>query len=322
MALSVVYAGSSDFAVPTFEALLSSGHRLAAVLTQPDRPAGRRRRLTPTAVALAAREAGVELLAAQTLTDAAVIARLKALAPDVIVVVDYGLMIPPAVLGLPRLGCVNGHASLLPRWRGAAPIERAILAGDAQTGITVMQMDEGLDTGPVLMSRALAIGPNETAGELRARLSGLCARLLPEALAGLEAGRLQAVEQPAAGACYAPKIDPAEARLDWSDAAAKLARSVHAFNPRPGAWTDYRGARLKVLAAVPAPPEAGGPAPAEGEPGRVVAAERDGIDVVTGEGRLRLLSVQLPGKRPVSAAEFLNGHEILGHRLGAADDGP
>ena len=322
MALSVVFAGSSDFAVPTLEALLSSGHRLAAVLTQPDRPAGRRRRLTPTAVAVTAREAGVELLAPTTLRDAAVIARLAALTPDVIVVVDYGLMIPPAVLALPRLGCVNGHASLLPRWRGAAPIERAILAGDAQTGITVMQMDAGLDTGPVLMSEALAIGPNETAGELRARLSSLCARLLPEALAGLEAGRLQAAEQPAAGACYAPKIDPAEARLDWSDSAAKLARSVHAFNPRPGAWTDYRGTRLKVLAAVPALPEEGGPAPAGGEPGRVVAADRAGIDVVTGEGRLRLLSVQLPGKRPVSAAEFLNGHDILGHRLGAADDGP
>jgi methionyl-tRNA formyltransferase len=322
MALSVVYAGSSDFAVPTLEALLSSGHRVAAVLTQPDRPAGRRRRLTPTPVALAAREAGVEVLAPSTLKDPAVIARLAALEPDVIVVVDYGLMIPPAVLALPRLGCVNGHASLLPRWRGAAPIERAILAGDTRTGITVMQMDEGLDTGPVLTGRALAIGPTEAAGELRIRLAALCAELLPEALAGLAAGRLEPVEQPAAGACYAPKIDPAEARLDWSEPAPQLARSVRAFNPRPGAWTDYRDARLKVLAAVPAPPEAGGPAPPGGEPGRVVAAARDGIDVMTGEGCLRLLTLQLPGKRPVTAADFLNGHDVLGYRLGAADAGP
>lgn len=317
MALDLIFAGSSAFAVPALRALVAAGHDLRAVLTQPDRPAGRRRRLTPTPVREAAEEAGLPVLTPRTLKDAGVVGRLQALAPDALVVVDYGLMIPPPVLALPRLGCINGHASLLPRWRGAAPIERAILAGDTETGITVMQLDEGLDTGPTLLSRSLPIGPSETAGELRERLASLCAELLPEALAGLEAGSLRAVPQPAAGACYAPKLDPAEARLDWAAPAVAVARQVRAFNPRPGAWTDYRGLRLKVLAAAPLVG-----AERDDEPGLVVAAAPAGIDVVTGDGRLRLLTLQLPGKRPVSAAAFLNGHDILGERLGVSDGRP
>ncbi len=319
MTLTVVFAGSSDFAVPTLAALVAAGHELRAVLTQPDRPAGRRRRLLPTPVREAAERARLPVLTPATLKDPALLERLGATAPDVMVVVDYGLIIPPSVLALPRLGCINGHASLLPRWRGAAPIERAVLAGDRRTGITVMQMDEGLDTGPVLQSRALTIDPAETAGELRTRLAALCAEMLVETLAGLETGALTPVPQPAAGACYAPKIDPAEARLDWREDADALARRVRAFHPRPGAWTEYRGARLKVLGAVPL--EAAD-ATAAGEPGLVVAAGREGVDVIAGEGRLRLTAVQLPGKRPMSAADFANGHAVLGERLGTPATAP
>ena len=321
MALSVLFAGSSEFAVPTLRALLDAGHELRAVLTQPDRPAGRRRRLTPTPVRAAAESAGLTVMTPPSLRAEAALEALRPLAPAVMVVVDYGLMIPPSVLALPELGCVNGHASLLPRWRGAAPIERAILAGDAETGITVMQMDEGLDTGPMLLTRRVAIGPRETAGALRTRLAELCAEALVEALAGLEAGTLEATPQPAAGACYAAKIDPAEAAIDWGRPAEHIARQVRAFNPRPGAWTVYRGVRLKVLAAAALPGQVpGDEAPAE--PGRVVAAGRPGIDVAAGAGGLRLVTVQLPGKRPVSTAEFLNGHEILGDLLGQADAAP
>ena len=315
MSLKVVFAGSSEFAVVSLEALRRSGVVLAAVLTQPDRPAGRKRRLTPTPVKAAATAAGLTVHTPASLKDEAAVAALRELAPDVMVVVDYGLLIPPDVLAIPRLGCVNGHASLLPRWRGAAPIERAILAGDPVTGITVMQMDAGLDTGPMLLTRELAIGAEETAGELRARLAALCAEALTDALAALEANGLTPVTQPVEGACYAPKLQSAEARLDWQSPAPELARRVHAFNPRPGAWTEYRDQRMKILAARPIEHLASDPAAAL-DAGLVVGADRAGIDVATGAGCLRLLTLQLPGKKPVSAADFLNGHDILGDRLG------
>jgi methionyl-tRNA formyltransferase len=321
MPLSVVFAGSSEFAVVSLEALQRAGVALAAVLTQPDRPAGRKRRLTPTPVKAAATAAGLTVLTPASLKDEAAVAALRELAPDVMVVVDYGLLIPPAVLAIPRLGCVNGHASLLPRWRGAAPIERAILAGDPVTGITVMQMDAGLDTGPMLLTRELAIGAEETAGELRARLATLCAEALTDALESLAANGLIPVPQPADGACYAPKLQSAEARLDWRSPAPELARRVHAFNPRPGAWTEYRGQRMKILAARPVD-QPSAESTAAPDAGLVVGADRSGIDVGTGAGCLRLLTVQLPGKRPTSAADFLNGHDILGDRLGQPAESP
>jgi methionyl-tRNA formyltransferase len=231
--LDLVFAGSSDFAVPSLQRLAADGHRLRAVLTQPDRPAGRKRRLTPTPVRVAAESLDIPVWTPVTLTDQAVQEALKNLSPDALVVVDYGLLLPEAVLRIPRLGCINGHASLLPRWRGAAPIEHAILAGDERTGITVMAMERGLDTGPVFATRVVALRGDETAGALRERLAEDCAQVLSESLPGIASGRLVAEPQPRDGAVYAAKLTTADGRLDWNESAAGLARRVRAFNPRP-----------------------------------------------------------------------------------------
>ena len=312
--LGLVFAGSSEFAVPTLAELARAGHRVLSVLTQPDRPAGRKRRLTPTPVKVHALEQGLAVMEPVTLRSEAAVESLRAIAPDLMVVVDYGLIIPPDVLAIPRLGCINGHASILPRWRGAAPIERAILAGDRHTGVSVMQMDEGLDTGDVLLVRRTAIGDSESAGELRERLAVLCAEALIEAVQGLAEGGITATPQDSAGACYAAKLTAEEAMLDWTRPAIELARRVHAYNPRPGAHTIYRGRRLKVLdaLAVEDSPDA--------VPGEAFRAGREGIDVATGKGALRLLTVQLPGGKPLSATQFLNGHGILGDILGSGSE--
>jgi methionyl-tRNA formyltransferase len=312
--LDLAFAGSSEFAVPTLAALVLAGHRVTAVLTQPDRPAGRKRRLTPTPVKTHAFELGLTVMEPTTLRSDSAVESLREIAPDLMVVVDYGLIIPPDVLAIPRLGCINGHASLLPRWRGAAPIERAILAGDRNTGVSVMRMDEGLDTGDVLLIRRTQIGDGESAGELRERLAALCAEALTEAVQRLAEGGIAATPQDSAGVCYAAKLTVEEAALDWTRPAIELARRVHAYNPRPGAHTIYRGQRLKVLDAVAVE---GSP---EASPGEAFRAGRDGIDVAAGEGALRLLSVQLPGGRPLSAPQFLNGHGILGEILGSGSE--
>lgn len=246
----------------------------------------------------------------ESLRDPALIEDLAGLEPAVMVVVDYGLLIPSSLLGLPRFGCINGHASLLPRWRGAAPIERAVLAGDPLTGITVMQMDKGLDTGDILLVHETPIDPAESAGELKTRLSAVCASALVEALEKLAAGELRSTPQPEAGACYAEKLSAADARLDWHRSAAELSRVVRAFTPRPGAWTVFRGQRLKILRAIPLDQ------PAAGSPGLVSAGSREGLDIVTGSGVLRVTRLQLPGGRPMDAAAFLNGHQAVGERLG------
>jgi methionyl-tRNA formyltransferase len=239
--MDVIFAGSSEFAVPSLASIRSTGHRVRAVLTQPDRPAGRKRRLTPTPIKKYASETGLDVLEPVSLRSAGMAERLAALQPEIMIVVDYGLMIPPGVLAIPPRGCINGHASLLPRWRGAAPIERAVLAGDEETGITVMQMDEGLDTGDILLVRRIAIDSTETAGDLRARLAQVCAEALSCALNGLADGLLRPVKQDESRACYAPKLSTKEAELGWDSPAQDLGRRVRAFNPRPGAYTIYRG---------------------------------------------------------------------------------
>jgi methionyl-tRNA formyltransferase len=281
---------------------MAAGHRVSAVYTQPDRPAGRGRKLAASAVKQAALEAGIEVRQPPTLRTSEAAAELAALAPDLLVVVAYGLILPPAILAVPRLGALNVHGSLLPRWRGAAPIERALLAGDAETGVCIMQMDAGLDTGPVFVARREPIHPDDTAGSLRERLAALGAQALCEVIAGLERGTAVAIPQPAEGACYAAKIDKREAQLDWTQPAEVLERAVRAFNPAPLAWTLWRGQRLRVGGARVLH--------GKGAPGQVLAAGAPGIEVACGAGSLLLTALQPEGGRMLSAREFLAGRRI------------
>ncbi len=309
--LAVVFAGTPDFALPSLEAIASSRHRIAAVLTRPDRPSGRGRRRTATPVKERALELGLPVCQPATLKDAEAVHQIAAFTPDVMVVVAYGLLLPPAVLALPRFGCLNVHASLLPRWRGAAPVARAILAGDAKTGVCIMRMDAGLDTGPVLSSRELAIGARETAGELELRLAEEGGAAIVAALDALAAGRAGFSPQDPALATWAAKLTKTEARLDWREDAAALERRVRALNPRPVAETTLDGAQLRVFqaAVVHAAP---GPVP-----GTVLSAGASGIVAMTGRDALALLTVQLPGRRAVSAAELANARSLAGKVLGS-----
>jgi methionyl-tRNA formyltransferase len=305
----LVFAGSSDFAVPTLEALAGGTEALVGVLTQPERPAGRRRRLTPTPVGQRAAELGLPVLTPPTLRTPEAEAALAALRPDALVVVDYGLLLPQRILDLPPAGCINGHASLLPRWRGAAPIQHAIRAGDRVTGVSIMLMDKGLDTGPVYKIQELEIGELETAGELRERLARLCAELLAATLPDILGGRLAARPQDGAAATYAPKIVPEDAELAWDHPAQDLVRQILAFAPRPGAWTVWQGQRLKLHRARAISER-------EGPPGRVWRAGPAGVDIAAGAGSVRALELQAPGGRVLSAREFLNGRALLGEQLG------
>lgn len=306
--LRIVFAGTPAFAVPTLEALLATEHTVCAVYTQPDRPAGRGLQLRISPVK--ARAEGLPIRQPRSLRDATVQQELAALQADLLVVVAYGLLLPAAVLDLPRLGCVNVHASLLPRWRGAAPIQRALLAGDRESGVSIMQMEEGLDTGPVWGQATCPITPTMTAGELHDQLAELGAKTLLQLLPKLATGRLNATPQDSAHATYAPKLEKAEARLDWSAPASKLERQVLAFNPWPIAWTQLGQQNLRIWRAQ-ALPDAAANAPS----GTVLWENREGIGVATGAGVLSLLEIQLPGKRPVAVADFLNSHSLLGHRL-------
>ena len=310
--MKIIFAGTPDFALPVLQVLLESSHQLAAVYTQPDRPAGRGRHPRASPVKQLAVNHDIPVFQPGTLRAATVKAELAAMHPDLIIVVAYGLILPPAVLAMPRLGCVNVHASLLPRWRGAAPIQRAILAGDTETGVTLMQMEAGLDSGPVLASRACAIGATDTGGQLHDRLARLGARLLEDSLRALEQGSLPAQVQDEAQVTYAAKLDKREALIDWSRPATELGRQVRAFNPWPVAETRYAGKQLRVW-------EAGvvASAAADQVPGCVVQAGKQGIDVVCGSGVLRLQTLQLPGARPVSAADFINAHPLAGTRFDA-----
>ncbi|RLK47155.1 methionyl-tRNA formyltransferase [Alkalispirillum mobile] len=310
----LVFAGTPDFAVPSLQALLDAGHRPLAVYTQPDRRAGRGRKPRPSPVKALALAHDLPVHQPQSLRDPAAQAELAALQPDLMVVIAYGLILPEAALQIPRLGCVNLHASLLPRWRGAAPVQRAILAGDTETGVCLMQMEAGLDTGPVLARARCPIGPRETGGGLHDRLAALSGAVLRDQLDDLLAGRLRAEPQPEAGVCYAEKLRKDEAWLDWSRSAAELDRQVRAFNPWPVAQTGWQGQVLRIWEAEP---ESEPGAPAGAEPGQVLAAADDGIRVATGEGQLRLLRLQAAGGRPLGVREFLNGRAVqAGDRLG------
>jgi methionyl-tRNA formyltransferase len=301
MTLRLVFMGTPDFAVPSLEALVDAGHEVICVYSQPPRPAGRGHKERPSPVQAAAKRHAIPVRTPASLKAPEAQADFTALQADAAVVAAYGLILPKPILEAPRRGCLNIHASLLPRWRGAAPIQRAILAGDRQSGVTIMRMDEGLDTGPMLLRHAVEIG-HMTAGELHDELADLGAALIVEALKRLEAGTLEATPQPPKrGVTYAHKIGRAEARLDWTRPAADLARLIRAFTPFPGAWFEHAGERVRVLEAE----AAGGRSTAK--PGMVI----DGaLTIRCGKGFLKLRTVQRAGKGAMDAAAFLRGYPI------------
>ncbi len=303
--MRIVFAGTPDFAVPCLQAA-ARHNEVVAVYTQPDRPAGRGRGLTASPVKQAALERGLPVYQPLSLRDPAAQAELAALQPDLLVVVAYGLILPQAVLDIPTHGCWNVHASLLPRWRGAAPIQRAIQAGDSHSGVCLMQMEAGLDTGPVLLEQSLELAADETGGSLHDKLAALGAQVLADGLGLLRAGlRPVARPQPAEGVEYAHKLDKAEARLQWSQDAQVLERQVRAFNPWPVAEAQLQGERVRIHAAQAIPGVPGMPV------GSVLAATKAGIDIACGKGALRLLVVQREGGKPVAAADYLNARRDL-----------
>ena len=305
--------GTPAFALPTL-AQLCARYPVVGVVTQPDRPAGRGRKVIAPPVKEMALAEGIALFQPKSLRRVEAIERIRAWAPDLIVVAAFGQILPAAVLRIPRYGALNVHASLLPRWRGAAPIQAAILAGDERTGVTIMQMDEGLDTGPILAQRETAIGPLETAGQLEERLAQMGAELLIEVLPDYLAGRLQPRPQPEEGVTLARRLPKEAARLDWNEPAEALARRVRAFAPRPGAYTEWEGRRLKVLLARPI--EADGPEGAV--PGTVFVWEGQPAVVTGGGDALLLLQLQMAGKRPLTGDVFLRGSKkMVGAVLGA-----
>ncbi len=304
--MRIVFAGTPDFSVPVLQALLDSGHEVVGVYSQPDRPAGRGRKLRPGPVKQLALQHEIPVFQPLSLRDEAAQATLAALEPELMVVVAYGLILPRAVLDIPARGCVNLHASLLPRWRGAAPIQRAILAGDRETGVCLMQMEAGLDSGPVLAQVKTEIRDEETGGSLHDRLSQLAAGLIARHLDDLAAGRLTPAPQDESLVTYASKLDKAEAAIDWTRNADELERQVRAFNPWPVAQADYQGEKLRIWDA-----KAIQEAPADA-PGTVVAAGPEGIDVVCGQGGLRLREIQLPGGKRMSSKDFLNARSVDG----------
>jgi methionyl-tRNA formyltransferase len=309
--LRLGFAGTPEFAVPALDAL-SNAHRICAVFTQPDRPAGRGQPLHASPVKILAAGRGIPVHQPASFKSPDVLELLRGLDLDALVVVAYGLILPPAALHCPRLGCINIHASLLPRWRGAAPIQRAVLAGDPKTGITIMRMEAGLDTGPMLASREMDIGARDTAKTLHDRLARLGALLVTEILDALRIGAVHEVPQPPDGVTYAAKINKAEAMIDWQQDAVQIWRRVRAFNPWPIAETRLNGAQLRiwdaeVRAAVPG-----------AEPGTVMAAAHEGIDVACGRDVLRILRLQLAGRKVLDAGEFQKAQRLDGARFAQA----
>jgi methionyl-tRNA formyltransferase len=312
MALRIVFAGTPEFSVPCLDAAAARGE-VVGVYTQPDRPAGRGRALAESPVKQRAKALGIEVFQPATLRDAEAQAQLRELKPDLLVVVAYGLILPQAVLDIPTHGCWNVHASLLPRWRGAAPIQRAIEAGDAETGVDLMRMEKGLDTGPLMLRLTTPITDEDTGGTLHDRLSALGAEVLGDGLKLLRAGMVPvATPQPAEGATYAHKLDKAEAKLDWSLSADALARKVRAFNPWPITECELAGERLRVHGAVPLSDAAARAlGVAQHAPGTLIAGTREGLTVACGDGALRLTHVQREGGKPQPVADFLNARPQL-----------
>lgn len=309
--MRLIFAGTPAFAAAGLQALIDIGYDIQMVLTQPDRPAGRGMKPAPSPVKLLAERHALPLAQPLTLKTSEIQGQLKQLAADVIVVAAYGLILPQAVLDMPRRGCFNIHASLLPRWRGAAPIQRALLAGDRETGITIMQMDAGLDTGPMLLQERIPIMDMDTAQTLHDKLAALGAKCIIQALRLLERGALTTVPQNQDGACYAPKIEKTEAEIEWRQSAVQIARAVRAFNPFPGAFSFVRGTQIKIWRTGPV-------AHVGGDPGEIVEIRRDGILVACGVDGLWIEVLQRPGGKKLAAGDFLSGFPLVpGDRFGA-----
>ena len=309
--MRIVFAGTPEFAAEHLKALLASSHDIIAVYTQPDRPAGRGQKLMPSPVKQLAVEHGIPVLQPPTLRAAQAQAELAALAPDLMVVVAYGLILPQAVLDIPRLGCINSHASLLPRWRGAAPIQRAVQAGDSESGVTVMRMEAGLDTGPMLLKVTTPISARDTGGSLHDRLAQMGPPAVIQAIEGLQEGTLSGEVQDDSLANYAHKLNKDEARIDWHLRAVDLERLVRAFFPWPICHSTLDGETLKVLAAELAE--------GSGQPGEIIAASKEGLTVACGAQALRLTRLQLPGGKPLNFADLFNSRRekfALGTVLG------
>ncbi|MFL6875971.1 methionyl-tRNA formyltransferase [Pseudomonas marginalis] len=311
--LRIVFAGTPEFAAEHLKALLASPYDIVAVYTQPDRPAGRGQKLMPSPVKQLALEHNIPVLQPPTLRNAEAQAELAALQPDLLVVVAYGLILPQVVLDIPRLGCINSHASLLPRWRGAAPIQRAVEAGDSESGVTVMRMEAGLDTGPMLLKVTTPITAADTGGSLHDRLAEMGPPAVIQAIAGLAAGTLQGEVQDDSLATYAHKLNKDEARIDWSRPAVELERLVRAFNPWPICHSTLNGEALKVLAATLVD--------SKGTPGEIIGASKEGLLVACGEQALCLTRLQLPGGKALSFSDLYNSRRekfSLGTILGVA----
>jgi len=302
--LKIIFAGTPDFAASALDALLASEHQVVAVLTQPDRPAGRGMQLSQSPVKQLAMQHGIAVMQPPSLKSAELQQKLAALRADVMVVAAYGLILPAPVLQLLRYGCLNIHASLLPRWRGAAPIQRAILAGDEETGITIMQMDEGLDTGAMLTKKTCPINAHDTAQILHDKLAKLGAQAIIEALQKLDQGGLTGTVQDATRASYASKLSKAEAQLDWQQHAVQLERAIRAYNPVPGAYSSIHNLTIKVWQASRAEDGQGS------EPGTVLEVNKKGIKVACGQGVLYLEVLQKPGGKPISATQFVQGFTV------------
>lgn len=298
--MRIVYMGTPDFAVPCLEHILAAGHEIPAVFTQPDKPKGRGYTLTPPPVKVCALSHGIEVFQPKTLRDGEAVQILKELAPDAVVVVAYGKILPKEILELPPFGCINVHASLLPKYRGAAPIQWSVLNGEQESGVTVMYMDEGLDTGDVLMKKMVGIGPDETAGELHDKLSAAGAELIVQALSAVGDGTARREKQEESLACYAPMLDKTLCRIDWGKTAQQVHNQVRGLNPWPVALSSVHGKNIKIFGTRPGTEQ--------GTPGTVLSCSP--LTVACGEGSVALTEIQLEGKKKMSADDFLRGHQL------------